>query len=66
MNSKKTNKVEEPAEVYEISKKEVSSIGYDIFGNKINKNEFIEDIETAISDLKRGNLKFKPISEIRK
>jgi hypothetical protein len=66
MNSKITNKVEEPAAVYEVSKKEVHTIGYDILGNKIDYNEFMEDIKTAISDLKKGNLKFKSISEIRK
>jgi hypothetical protein len=64
---KHINKVEEPIEAYQVKTYlDVSVIGYDEKGNAINKNEFIDDIEQALLEIKSGKLKMKSVSEIRK
>lgn len=67
MNYKKKNILNEPAELYEINQNtKVSLVGFDVLGNKINHKELIEDIESALFELKNGKLNFKSVSEIRK
>ena len=64
---KHINKVEEPTETYQVKTNlDVSVIGYDEKGNAINKNEFINDIEQALLEIKSGKLKMKSVAENRK